>query len=324
MSAALSRDMYFTTAALAPKDRFDAFRNLMACVHHSVSFSAPDCQPFWCEMKIRPVRDLVVFRAQSAPLVTTVTPTSTQGEEILTVQVCAGGQVASEQRNHVTVSGGAGFVSPSTVAGQLSYTSHTVVNALVVPRNVLKPLVRDVWPDACADVTAAPAFRLLRGWLTSALELDAPIPHEITGLFSQTAIDLLALTLGVLGDERELVLGRGVPHALRQEILRRIKQKATCPGLSAKVIGHSLGITGRYVHRLLMETGKTFTEHMLEERLKRAHEMLSERAVHATRVTDIATAAGFTDISYFNRTFRRRFGETPSATRARLNARRDA
>jgi AraC-like DNA-binding protein len=34
------------------------------------------------------------------------------------------------------------------------------------------------------------------------------------------------------------------------------------------------------------------------------------------RVSAIAFAAGFGDLSYFNRTFRRRFGATPSDLRA--------
>jgi transcriptional regulator GlxA family with amidase domain len=33
------------------------------------------------------------------------------------------------------------------------------------------------------------------------------------------------------------------------------------------------------------------------------------------RIIDIAFAAGFSDVSHFNRIFRRRFGDTPSGVR---------
>jgi AraC-like DNA-binding protein len=33
------------------------------------------------------------------------------------------------------------------------------------------------------------------------------------------------------------------------------------------------------------------------------------------KIADIAAEAGFTDLSYFNRAFRRRYGETPSDLR---------
>lgn len=35
------------------------------------------------------------------------------------------------------------------------------------------------------------------------------------------------------------------------------------------------------------------------------------------RISDIAFACGFNDLSYFNRCFRRRFGLTPTAARGR-------
>lgn len=323
MNLGPSADITFKTAALPEEDRFDAFRGLMACVRDSVSFSAPEPRAFWCEMTIKPVRNVIVWRSYGAPVVATVTSEAARREEILSVQVCVAGGIATDQQRCLNVGAGEGFVSPSTVAGHLSYASHAVVTALVAPRDILKPLVRDAWPDACADLSAAPAFQLLRGWLSAALEPGSPIPPDVAGIYEQTAVDLLALALGVRGDERELVLGRGVGLALRDDILRRLKQKSASPWLNADVIARDLGITSRYVHRLLEETGKTFSEHVLEERLTRAFEMLSDRAA-PRRITEVATAVGFTDISYFNRTFRRRFGETPTSVRARVTALRGA
>ena len=42
---------------------------------------------------------------------------------------------------------------------------------------------------------------------------------------------------------------------------------------------------------------------------------LHDQGAAHMRVTDVALAVGFQDISYFNRAFRRKFGETPSAAR---------
>jgi len=43
--------------------------------------------------------------------------------------------------------------------------------------------------------------------------------------------------------------------------------------------------------------------------------MLSDIRNDATRVSDIALAAGFNDVSYFNRRFRVRFGASPTQYR---------
>ena len=48
----------------------------------------------------------------------------------------------------------------------------------------------------------------------------------------------------------------------------------------------------------------------------RAHRMLTDPRYVARSISAIAFEAGFGDLSYFNRTFRRRYGATPSDVRA--------
>lgn len=105
--------------------------------------------------------------------------------------------------------------------------------------------------------------------------------------------------------------------ALRQSaILREIEQRSRDPELSAVAVAAVLGITPRYVHLLLKETGFSFSRHVLEKRLQRAITLLRDPSWRDRRIADVATEAGFTDLSHFSRAFRRRFGTTPSETRA--------
>jgi AraC-like DNA-binding protein len=76
-----------------------------------------------------------------------------------------------------------------------------------------------------------------------------------------------------------------------------------------------LGVTPRYVHLLLEETGKSFSHHVLERRLDCAAALLRDPQWWKRKIADIAAEAGFTDLSYFNRSFRRQFGATPSDIR---------
>jgi AraC-like DNA-binding protein len=50
-------------------------------------------------------------------------------------------------------------------------------------------------------------------------------------------------------------------------------------------------------------------------RLRKAADLLAHAGER--RISDIAFDCGFNDLSYFNRCFRRRFGLTPTAARAR-------
>jgi AraC-like DNA-binding protein len=57
-------------------------------------------------------------------------------------------------------------------------------------------------------------------------------------------------------------------------------------------------------------------------RLHRAHAKLAEPECRL-KVADIAEDSGFSDMSQFNRSFRRAFGDTPYGVRARAARRRD-
>jgi AraC-like DNA-binding protein len=90
--------------------------------------------------------------------------------------------------------------------------------------------------------------------------------------------------------------------------------------LSVTKVARSLRISPRYLQRLLHSSGRSFTEHVTELRLKRAYKLLSSPPGDKVRISDIGLQCGFSDISYFNRVFRLRFEETPSEVRARAHS----
>ena len=72
----------------------------------------------------------------------------------------------------------------------------------------------------------------------------------------------------------------------------------------------------RFVQRLFEAEGTTFTEYVLAERLARARRVLTDPRFAGRKISTIAFDAGFGDLSYFNRAFRRHYGATPSELRA--------
>lgn len=73
----------------------------------------------------------------------------------------------------------------------------------------------------------------------------------------------------------------------------------------------------RYVHRLFEEEGLTFPAYVNRLRLEQVGSMLDDPRHARRRIAELAFAVGFRDLSTFNRQFRRRFGETPTALQAR-------
>jgi len=75
-------------------------------------------------------------------------------------------------------------------------------------------------------------------------------------------------------------------------------------------------VTPRYVHKLFEVEGATFSEFVLARRLEFARRLLTDRRLSSRSVTSIAFDAGFSDLSHFNHTFRRRYNATPTEARA--------
>jgi AraC-like DNA-binding protein len=134
---------------------------------------------------------------------------------------------------------------------------------------------------------------------------------------------LIVLALGARGDVRDLAEVRGVRAGRRAAILREIDANLNDPRLSAAILAHRLGITTRYVHQLFEEIGQTFSVYVLNIRLDRVAHVLREPRRANQKIAAIAFEVGFSDLSHFNRSFRRRFGETPTAVRTRAMRRHE-
>ena len=127
----------------------------------------------------------------------------------------------------------------------------------------------------------------------------------------------MALALGAGRDAAELAKTRGLRAARQHEIIREIANRFTDPDFSAQKLARQMSVTDRYVQDLLHECGASFSERVLELRLQRARAMVEDCHYDRLRIGEIANASGFNTIPYFNRSFRRRFGATPTQFRGR-------
>lgn len=105
------------------------------------------------------------------------------------------------------------------------------------------------------------------------------------------------------------------PAARLAAIKAQIAREFGRQDFSIEVVARAQDVTPRYVQKLFEAEGSTFTRFLLSHRLEAAHAALCQPE-HAERsISAIAFDAGFGDLSYFNRSFRQRFGITPSKAR---------
>lgn len=179
----------------------------------------------------------------------------------------------------------------------------------------LAPLVGDLGAVFMRPlpIDSAP-MRLLIDYVQAVQAIDREAPAEMWHLAATHMIDLMAVAMGATRDATEIARGRGV----RVARLRAIKADIAAHGatLSADQIAARHRLSPRYVRKLFEGEGTSLSDFMLAQRLERAHRMLSDPRQAGLTITAIAFEAGFNDLSYFNRTFRRRYGATPSEVRA--------
>jgi AraC-like DNA-binding protein len=134
-------------------------------------------------------------------------------------------------------------------------------------------------------------------------------------LMAQHMVDLIALLLGTDTDRTELANNRG-HSAARLDLMRAdVVANLSRDNLTIYSVAGKAGLSPRHAQRMFEQTGTTFTEFLLEQRLLLVRRLLRDPLNRWRKVSDLAHSAGFPDISYFNRMFRRRFGVTPSDMR---------
>ena len=162
-------------------------------------------------------------------------------------------------------------------------------------------------------------LRLLTGYIDLLRAEGALSSADLQRLAVAHVYDLIALSIGANRDGAELARGRGVRAArlgaIKGDILANL---ASNDDLSVEAVAKRQGITPRYLHMLFEAEGTTFSQFVMGRRLMLACRLLADPRHDHRTIAAIAFEAGFGDLSYFNRAFRRRFGITPRDVRTEL------
>jgi AraC-like DNA-binding protein len=197
---------------------------------------------------------------------------------------------------------------------------HSQVHAfgLAVPRAALSPLVASVEDAAMRVISGSNngALRLLTAYLKALREGLPLATPELRHRIATHVHDLVAMAIGTTPDGTAIAAERGVRAARLAAIKADIMARLDRRDLSLTTMAARQRVTPRYVQMLLESEGTTFSQFVLEQRLARAHQMLTDPRHAGWSIIAVALAAGFGDLSHFNRNFRRRYGATPSDVRA--------
>ena len=182
-----------------------------------------------------------------------------------------------------------------------------------LPVDSLRAMVADVDDLVGCELEPGGALSLVMDY--SDLLLRHPAAADEAGMaIASHLLDLASIGLGARSDVATAARRRGLRAVRLKAVLSILEARFHEPDFSAQKLATAAGLSERYVNELLFEAGASFTTRLTELRLRKAADLLAHRE---GRISDIAFACGFNDLSYFNRCFRRRFGLTPTAARGK-------
>jgi AraC-like DNA-binding protein len=318
MGGAAPGYFHFNTDALPARDRIGTYCEELVRRWNGLDARTADEARFYAELQLRLFGEVGIGHSANSRIDFFRTPDLMRdGDDTLCALLLTSGSACAMQddRDHALASGD-GIVCDNGYAGGFSYIDESQSWCIRIPRQQLARRLPGSFRFAGAKLDRHPtAHRLLLGYVGAAFDIDFSGDERARAVYEAHILDLIALALGIEGDECVQAEARGGRAARRAAILRAIERRSGDPALTAVTVAASLGVTPRYVHLLLEETGRSFTHHLLEQRLARAAALLRDPDRSDRRVTDIAADTGFGDLSYFGRTFRHRYGVTPSDMR---------
>jgi AraC-like DNA-binding protein len=188
--------------------------------------------------------------------------------------------------------------------------------AVMAPIRALQPFTRSIEDQAGRHVPcSAEVLRLLPGYI-DLLRREPGFSHpDLVALAVSHIHDLMALAFGATRDGTALAVGRGVRAARVNAVKAFIRDNLALQELSVRSVASTQGLSARYIHMLFEGEGTTFSSYVLERRLTHAYRMLRSPRFAGHAISAIAFDTGFGDLSHFNRSFRRRFGASPTEVR---------
>lgn len=209
---------------------------------------------------------------------------------------------------------GEAFVWASDEPASFAYGQDCEVLNLSLPRSALEKSRTGVDPMTKADASLAPDLWLLRHY-TDALLRGETMSQKAGHLAAAHLNDLAAMLLAPVGQRAG---GEALPgvRAARLEAIKAEVIANPARQISPEAVALRHGISPRYLRALFALEGTSYTEFVHLQRLALAYRMLCSASFDRHSVAAIAYEAGFNDLSYFNRAFRRRYAMTPSDARA--------
>ena len=142
------------------------------------------------------------------------------------------------------------------------------------------------------------------------------MPEEDASRMFGVLLDLVGLSLS-RRSRAQTAEAASFADATGLALRRAIHDHLRTPKLTVATVAATVGISERYVHKLLARSGTTFSDYVMDRRLDGAADDLKDPAMAGREIGTIALDWGFSDLSHFAKRFKQKFGCRPRDWRNR-------
>jgi AraC-like DNA-binding protein len=141
-------------------------------------------------------------------------------------------------------------------------------------------------------------------------QINALNTQQVSSL-SRTTLDFFGLALSEQQPAESFDANASMLYRAQEFILHHLHEDELTP----TKIANANRISLRYLHMLFYRSGTTVSSWIMDKRLLKCREALSDPMYARQRVADIAYRWGFSSTSHFSRVFKSKFGISPSIVR---------
>lgn len=305
----------FSTELLPPSDRIDAWQWNAQQICGDCRIQLPNSS-FHGSIEVRQVRGLPLTRFSSSPLSFWKWPSDTitaVNRSCIVITQIEGARRYRQSGTEVLLRPGDSTLIDSALPWSSSCASNCVRLYLRVPRWMMENWLRMREIPIAQRISGSSATALFR--LSLSLYDEAQwMNGELGSTTLDTYFEILAAC--IIEDDTP------VQHSseLGRRILQFIATHIAEPTLGPVEVASAMGISVRHLHRLFSASGSTLGHHIRARRLEQCRNDLANPRFADKTITEIAFSMGFSDAAHFSHSFRKHFGVSARAFRARTAA----
>lgn len=281
-----------------------------------LDFQTLDDTPFRAEMVATDLGGLTLSRTRITPALTLRDrELADRNTETFTFAFAEQGLLEVGQRGRsLSLQRGQAALLTSDETGQIASPHGGTYTAVLLPKASLLGKVADADRQIMQLQPATSGrMRLVMNYAQLCRQAARFADAPALALMGEHLVNLIALALEAHRDEATAHAASGVAEARLQLIRSVIEKLIDDPDLSLNQLAQRCGLSPRSVQFAFERAGTSYSDVLLNLRLDKAYALLASDP--QARIIDVAFASGFADVSYFNRRFRARFGDTPSGIR---------